>query len=133
MEGRLRTPRVAHPGIEGAIHHRLCRERRIGNGHLDSEMSVVTKPFINTALANKSPPLVEDLLEQMRKRAFNQRRYKNVVACEPGSRGLVACQKPPTGGQGAHDVFVGPPGYHSGRLFGIGPGMGGDGIGDGDV
>jgi hypothetical protein len=34
-----------------------------------------------------------------------------VVACEPGSRGLVACQKPPTGGQGAHDVFVGPPGY----------------------
>jgi CheY-like chemotaxis protein len=31
----------------------------IGNGHLDAGMSVITKPFVNTALANKVRQLID--------------------------------------------------------------------------
>jgi hypothetical protein len=100
------------PGeADGPCHVALLSRQEAGGGRQRADVKGVSGGKRVEPLAGKwyaapmsadCPPirtfLVEDLLEQMRKRACNQRRHKNVVACEPGLRGLVVGQKPPTAG-----------------------------------
>ena len=63
--------RPAAFGVRNSILHRwrtrlkvlfitgFAENAAIGNGHLDSGMSVITKPFVNTVLANKVRQLID--------------------------------------------------------------------------
>jgi NAD(P)-dependent dehydrogenase (short-subunit alcohol dehydrogenase family) len=51
--------RSINPRLKVLFITGFAENAAIGNGHLDSGMSVVTKPFVNTALANKVRQLID--------------------------------------------------------------------------
>jgi CheY-like chemotaxis protein len=52
--------RSTHPQLKVLFITGFAENAVIGNGHLDPGMSVITKPFINTALANKVRQLIDN-------------------------------------------------------------------------
>jgi signal transduction histidine kinase/PAS domain-containing protein len=48
------------PGLKVLFITGFAENAVIGNGHLDSGMSVITKPFVNTVLANKVRQLIDN-------------------------------------------------------------------------
>jgi CheY-like chemotaxis protein len=52
--------RSINPGLKVLFITGFAENAAIGNRHLDSGMSVITKPFVNTALANKVRQLIDD-------------------------------------------------------------------------
>jgi signal transduction histidine kinase/PAS domain-containing protein len=52
--------RSTRPGLKVLFITGFAENAVIGNGHLDSGMSVITKPFVNTALANKVRQLIDN-------------------------------------------------------------------------
>jgi signal transduction histidine kinase/PAS domain-containing protein len=51
--------RSARPELKVLFITGFAENAAIGNGHLDSGMSIITKPFVNTALANKVRQLID--------------------------------------------------------------------------
>ena len=51
--------RSKHPELKVLFITGFAENAAIGNGHLDSGMSVITKPFVNAALANKVRQLLD--------------------------------------------------------------------------
>jgi signal transduction histidine kinase/PAS domain-containing protein len=51
--------RSINPRLKVLFITGFAENAAIGNGHLDSGMSVITKPFVNTALANKVRQLID--------------------------------------------------------------------------
>ena len=47
------------PGLKVLFITGFAENACIGNGHLDFGMSVITKPFVNTVLANKVRQLID--------------------------------------------------------------------------
>jgi signal transduction histidine kinase/PAS domain-containing protein len=52
--------RSINPQLKVLFITGFAENAAIGNGHLDSGMSVITKPFVNSALANKVRQLIDD-------------------------------------------------------------------------
>jgi CheY-like chemotaxis protein len=52
--------RRINPGLKVLFITGFAENAAIGSGHLDSGMSAITKPFVNTALANKVRQLIDD-------------------------------------------------------------------------
>jgi signal transduction histidine kinase/PAS domain-containing protein len=52
--------RSINPELKVLFITGFAENAAIGNGHLDSGMSVITKPFVNTALANKVRQLIDN-------------------------------------------------------------------------
>ena len=61
MNGRQLADAARSPARpEGAVHHRLCRERRHRHGHLEPGMEVLTKPFVVETFASRVLEMIED-------------------------------------------------------------------------
>jgi CheY-like chemotaxis protein len=52
--------RSKNPQLKVLFITGFAENAAIGNGHLDPGMSVITKPFANTALANKVRELIDN-------------------------------------------------------------------------
>jgi len=64
--------RVVNPKLKVLFITGFAENAAVGNGHLDAGMSVITKPFANTALVNKVPGIIDGQARPARTAAGEQ-------------------------------------------------------------